>query len=229
MPQRRQKRRHNRKRMHHKKKGPSTKTLAKRIHKISKMIELKYFDINIPATNVVNTGVLFNPCPLIVQGNTQVTRVGDQITPTSFQFKLDLNSVATTTVANTIRIILFWDRQANGVVATLSDALNFGLLDNTVVTNLVYCPRNYLCIDKYHVIYDKTFILNPQTGVAAAYLPVRKHVQHVQRLSRTVKYVTDTGTITDMASNNFYMAVIGDVAAQIPNMIGGLRFYYKDA
>lgn len=222
------------------KRGPSTKNLSKRIKHIENdLIELKWFDYPFAAT-ITNAGVNLEGQWLITQGTAYNNRVGNKISPTSMQLRLSVVSDATQIVPVLVRMVAFWDRQANGGSPVLLN-YNNGLLDPTTITNPCYAPRNYNTIDRYTIVEDKVMVINPVnwfvntdvagTSTVSETMPVAKFIRKTYKLGRTVKYDTNTGAIADLVSNVFYVALFTDtaVAAYQPLMSGAIRLYFKDA
>jgi len=80
-------------------------------------VELKHKDTSTSSDpTVAGTLTLLND---IAQGLTESTRVGDEIYATSIQFRVIMtagSSATVTTSANSTRIIVFWDQQANALL-----------------------------------------------------------------------------------------------------------------
>lgn len=219
----------------YKKKMPTTKALAKRVKHIENdLIELKWFDYPFGPSAVTSSGLLLSGHLLVTQGSGYNNRVGNKISPTSLQCRLSLISLSNQQIPQKVRIVAFWDRQANGSAPVLLN-YNNGLFDNTAITDPVYMPRNYNTIQRYTVVYDKTTVINPknwatQTGtVVNTVFPIEQMMIKIFKLGRTIKYDTNTGALADLVSNGFYIALFTDVVINQPVVSGGLRMYYKDA
>ena len=226
------------KRMSKSKRGPSTKTLAKKVKHIENdLMELKYFDYNFGPTNVTTTGVILEGQMLITQGDTASTRTGNKINPTSLQIRLGLNTINTLLIPVKVRMIAYWDRQANGASSVLAN-VNNGVLDNSTISSIVYSPRNLNTVDRYTIVYDKVFVINPTAWTAYSSgtpnvvensFPIEKYISKAFKLGRQIRYDTNTGTLADLVSNAFYIAFVSDVSSDYPVIEGGCRLYFRDS
>lgn len=225
-----------------KKPVPRISTLNKKIKKIQDKIELKYYDTEYTAS-VSNSGVLHLINPLAT-GLTQITRIGSEIEATSVQFRFTINTVpANLNGTQVVRMILFWDKQANGAAPTLAGNPVGGtgtaaLLNNDVITDLVYAPFQYENQERFRVLYDKAFSLSPKVWqehdngtptVITELLSVGLSGKKKIKLNRKVKYDGITGGIDTINSNSLYMAFVSTEASNLPVVYSGFRFYFKDA
>lgn len=216
---------------------PRISTLNRKIKKIENDIELKYVDTVFNDT--VDTGgdlVLLNS---LATGTTQLTRIGSEINATSVQFRLScVTNDANTDGPNFIRVILFWDRQANGVAPVLfADPISASpaLLNNATITTIVNTPYQYENSERFRVLYDKVYTLNPriaQTVVAGAITetyPVGLYIKKKIKLNRKIKYDAAALGIGSINTNSLYMAFVSSEAANAPTVDAGFRLYFKDA
>lgn len=211
------------------KKGPSNKDLNKKINHIkNNLIELKDQDVFNNGSVITNTGLLINGM------NLTGSRSGNDIQASSLTMKAIITSDIDTLVPSHVRCIVFWDRQPNGANAVLIGAN--GLLENNIVTNLVVSPRNYDTIERYKILDDFTFVLNPQqvfdfdvaTGTTTTVIPVSHEVNRYYKLNRQMKYDAQSSSIADSMSNTINVAFFGDLAANQATLLSGIRLYYKD-
>lgn len=225
----------------YKKKAPTTVALSKRIKHIENdLIELKWKDDVWALTNLTPAGNLLSAYQYLVQGPGQSNRVGNKVSPTSLQFKMQIESSVVSTSPVLVRVFAFWDRQVNGSSPTFM-GYNNGIFDDTTVTNPCFAPRNYGTIHRYTMLYDQVFTLTPRnwyssttsggTTTVATLMPTLKYLNKRFKLSRVIKYDTNTGTIADLVSNAFYVGILTDESDVIkqPSMSGAARMYYKDA
>lgn len=220
---------------------PRISTVNRKIKKISDMIELKRVD-SFFNNNVGNDGSDVLLMNAMATGTTAATRVANQVQATSLQFRGSIEADPDSLESATIRVIVFWDRQPNGaapITASTSAPGDMALLDTAVVTVPVLAPYNYSAIERYRVLYDKTFSLNPKvvqqstiaTGVTTTdqVVPVRIYFKKKIKLNRMVKYDAGVGNITDITTNSLYAVFYSDNAANEPTLQFGARFYFKDA
>lgn len=229
-PQRKYKRKYN--------KGPTNKTLAKKIKHIENdLIELKWYDGYVAPFNISVAGIQ-NSLVQMAQGDTASTRTGNSIYTTSVQLRLSFQSIAASVAPVTIRVILFWDKQSNGANPIPSGLDNSNsLLDTTLVTDTTIAPRNFNTIERYKIIWDKTFVINPvlatttvvATGAVSIVMPIYKVINKVIKVKRNVKYDDPAGAITSIVTNNLAIAYFTDATANFPQIEASYRLYYKDA
>jgi len=140
-----------------KRKRPTVKSVARSVKRMQSRVELKHKDTSTSSDpTVAGTLTLLND---IAQGLTESTRVGDEIYATSIQFRVIMtagSSATVTTSANSTRIIVFWDQQANAAAPTVTD-----LLDTTAGSAII-APYNDDYQKRFKVIYDRTFSINSQ-------------------------------------------------------------------
>jgi len=228
-----------RRRRNMKKKGPSNKSLNKKIKHIeNNLMELKYVDNIESNITAVPAGVFFY-ISAIAQGDTASTRTGNVINPTSLLVRQTFFAQDNSLVASLIRCIVFWDRQPNGANPVLVGASTTqSLLDTGVITEPINAPRNFNTIDRYKILYDKTHVINPQvvkgttpaSGAVTTYCAMQKHVSFRINLNRIIKYNNTTAVIAAAASNALHIAYWTDTTiTQQPDYSAGYRLYYRDS
>lgn len=226
----RKRRRNNRK---GKKRGPTTKTLSKKVRHIeNNLIELKFKDEYAATTAIpAASSQVFNGFQLMQQGDTASTRTGNVIQAVSIIFRFAISTLDTLVRSTRVRVTVFWDTQANGAAPTAGT-----VYDTSVVTDTTVAPRNQQNINRYIFLWDKIVTLNlmmalvttPASGVVANTVSVTKDfVKHI-KLSRQIRYDGNAGTIADLRSNVLYIAF---TAAQVTNTVVedfSARLYFRD-
>lgn len=233
-------RKRQRKRNFKKRKGPSNKTLNKKIKHIeNNLIELKWFDVFRASTDATVAGVQ-DYLTAIPQGDTALTRTGNVIAPTSVQCRITLFSSNTQLNADQrVRYIVFWDRQANGAVPVLTGGpTTQSLLDIGTITDPTLCPRNYNTIERFKILKDKLVTLTPQIALRTTLtganddlvtsMPVTKTFIHHIKLSRMVKYNDAAAGIASAVTNALHFCFLTDLASS-GGLQAGFRVYFKDA
>lgn len=219
------------------KKGPSNKTLNKKIKKIEDQIELKLIDTYQNAS-VTSGGLLtlLNGLTPGLEGTNAPNGalIGNEAHFTSLQLRGtiigDTDYISGPVV---VRAIVFWDRQANGanpVLAAASPAP--ALLDVSVITSPTEAPFMYQTQDRFRVLYDKRFVINPSIGASNPPTSVFPHgiiFKKKIKLGRKTKFDLADGAISGIVSNSLFYALVTDAAAEGPLIQTGLRTYYKDA
>lgn len=219
------------------KKVPRISTLNKKIKRIEDTRELKYHDTVLTNNNVSNTGTL-TLLNGIATGDQQFNRTGAEIQSTSIQIRGWLLSNSLEETGLVYRMIIFWDRQANGAAPTVvsTGVGTPGLLFANSGGESVNLPFMYETNDRFRVLYDKRFVINPRlvgnvvagdtTAVGAMRLPFKKKI----KLNRRVKYDDINGIIDDINTNSLWVTFLSnDQADNLPTVTFNARFYFKDA
>lgn len=209
---------------------PTVRSLDKRIKKINRQTELKHIDTFNSATVISSTATII-PLNLSVQGDTDITRTGDDIQATSIQWRMVFISDADRLSGTIIRFLLVWDRQANGVAATAAQ-----VLDTSVITNPTLAPYNHSFQQRFKILHDSIILQNPNvlldfdpaSGNSTTDQPLINHMKNKRQLSRTVKYNGNAGTIADIETNSLLAIFVSNAAADGPALTSGFRFYFKD-
>lgn len=216
----------------------SIKRLDRKIKKIDDMIELKYVDSFFENT-VGNDGadiLLMNGIPT---GSGNTNRIGNEYVATSVQFRGSLTISSLEVQATRFRCIVFWDRQANNAVpaTTTFTSTTRSLLTVPVGSTIppVLMPFTYEMNERYRILYDKMFTINPlvvgntTTGATDEVVPVTFSFKKKIKLGRKVKCDGGVGDITDISTNSLYAVFYSDLPANEPGLEFSARMYFKDA
>ena len=178
--------------------------------------ELKYRDEPAAAfgfANVPNTGsfVVLNA---LSQGDSATTRTGNSIVQRNLEMRLNVRwATASAVPTATLRVMLIWDRQANGSLPNASNVLQF--VDYLSPINDSYRKR-------FKVIYDKNLSVQ-STG------PSIVQTKKLKKLSNTVtRYSGNGGTIADITTNSLFMFMISSEAVNGPLVNYAFRMRYTD-
>jgi len=236
--------------------GPSTKTLAKRIKRVEKGIELKYIDAYTESFG--NTGV-DNTTPRDYLLNASVNnagegdgneRIGDEIRMTSCHVKLQVHlptGDASPPQEYRMRVVLFWDMQPNGEMPVFAggDATQ-ALFDTSVISDQLISPRMYQNIGRYKILFDKKYVFYPTavgaqdlaTGATERYAYNVKDININRKFSRIIKYNSlNTGSITDINRNALWLYLVSNAPpdqtdpdhTRAIHVDFSSRCYFKDA
>ncbi len=88
--------------------------------------ELKFHDVDLDDATIGVNGNITASINLIAQGVTESTRVGRKCTLRWIGWRYTIEKVENTVLASgdeTIRVIMYWDKQANGATAAITDIL----------------------------------------------------------------------------------------------------------
>jgi len=225
------------KRRYGSKRGPSTKSLSKKIRHIENdLIELKSFRANVVADPIGEVTSYYLCLNDIGQGTQSDMREGNQVTVVGLQMRFWISVPIGQLDPTIVRIIIFWDRQANGVLPamTSSDGTN-PLLDLSYggpTPLIAFYDQNTR--ERYKVVYDKTFTMantvvrsttegaTTQASSTALYKSI-----HL-KTKRQVKYETDNDIPT---TNALWIAAFSNVTGgdEQPVMRMNFQTFYKDA
>jgi len=171
--------------------------------------EVKFKDTTTAQTAVASAGSIFNATLLtMVEGNTDVTRIGNRITVKSVMLRGNVVLPSTADALNTsqiFRIIVYLDRQANGATAAVTDILasadfrSFNNLDNS---------------DRFRTLAEETIDckLDGATPSGAAYLygENKKSFFMKAKLNLDVKFKGNAADVTQLSGNNIGVLVISE-------------------
>lgn len=176
--------------------------------------ELKFFDTTDTFAALVPAGEIKNSLNLIPQGVTESTRIGRKCTIRSLQIRGNLNlpPVAGVSAAggSVVRIIVYQDKQANGVAATVTDILN---------TADIHSFRNLANSHRFRILKDSTIDINPTAaagdGTTNDTTSVYKSWECYLRVNVPLEFSSTTGAITELRSNNLGILAISETSSNI--------------
>jgi len=236
---------------HASKSGNSVARLERRIILIEKsIIETKYFD-DLVSTTFSTTGAA-NTLNNLAQGDSVITRNGNKI----FVEKIDLkySVVCNTALVGPVncRIMLLRDQMPQGQTNSLSIAGSQtilganGVLDNSIiVSNPHLMPLALEMKDRYKVLVDDTFVINPyspdvfsitnNTSATATMTATNVLDRTVQRLHPNIKvgmrsiFQDGTANISSLLEGSLVLLAFCDQSGNLPSIVAGTRTYFKDA
>lgn len=226
----------NRKERHEFDQNKEIVSIKKQLREVKGDTELKYFDVSISAT-VDEAGNLFVLNAMGV-GDTQITRTAGQIKLTSVQFRLKFTADPSRVNFTTCRVMVLWDRQANGALPTVAGnplTPENAILNNVIESDLTLAPIQYENIDRFHILYDKMFVSNPNVvatttaDATTAVIRVGSILSKYIKLNRNAKYSAAASGIASIVTNSLLMLVVTDIAASQPIVDGMARIYFRDA
>lgn len=209
--------------------------LDRKIKKINNNIELKHTDayFNEVVSNDGSDLLLLNG---MGEGLTVADRIGGQVTATSIQLRGQITTSEDNLSSTRVRVIAFWDKQANGAIPITGVGTTAGgeLLDATIVDDPTLSPFNYKANDRYRVIYDKIFTLNPHVvletneDITTKVVPVSLQFKKKIKLGRVTKYDEGVTGIASILTNSLFL-VFYSQEGDDPSVQVGTRLYFKDA
>lgn len=164
------------------------------------MGEEKFFDTTLGNTNVTTAGVITNPSlTLIPQGVTESTRVGRKCVIKSLHLRgmVTLRQSSNgAQCADRFRIIIYLDKQTNGNPAVVTDILETATIDSF---------RNLANSQRFTVLHDATFAMNPTAAEGNAAVNICERIYHLnlnRNLNFPLEFSGTTGVIGELRSNN---------------------------
>ncbi len=192
------------------------------------MPELKFHDIDVDTADILAAGVIMNSgsVNLIAQGVTESQRVGRKCTIKSinwrYQIELSASSGTTFQESDTMRIIMYLDKQCNGATATIT-----GILESANYQSF----NNLANKNRFRTLYDQTHTLNTQggagNGTANDFGPQKVTGSFFKQCDIPIEFDSTTGAITEIRSNNLGVLVIAEQGG-ISTFDSKLRLRFSD-
>ena len=171
--------------------------------------ELKFHDLDIDdATIAQGASIAQASCNLIAQGVTEITRVGRKCTIRSilWRFRVALPSTATANeTADSIRVILYQDKQTNGATAATTDILKTADFQSF---------RNLGNVGRFVILMDRVYDLNAPSGSGRGSTDTLSYGQHniqdtlFKKVNIPIEFSAGTGAITEIRTNNIGLMLL---------------------
>ncbi len=207
--------------------------------------EKKFFDLSITQTTINSVATLLGTNGVhgtaqtivgIPQGTTESSRIGRKCTITNIYARLQFEFLAdnqpdmsaATAAHETIRVMMFWDKQANGAAGGSTDILE---------TNHWASFRNLANSKRFTILFDRTYHWNTTViaaGNGTANDSSRVTKDYLVKISKKVfipiEYLLTTGALTsNIATNNIGMIVWGKHGGTIAATTSGrIRIRFID-
>lgn len=200
--------------------------------------ELKFLDLivnNVSAITTDNGTISIDSLNTVKQGTQPSERIGRKIFIKRLQIRGAVrlpesnDAPAGQNHGHRVRMIVYLDKQCNGAVAKPED-----ILQSTTTASGASVPllvgvdsyRNMEFIDRFRVIYDKTWTINRMTNLDGTVLTpqVYKSFNMGKNMNLEVIYNTTDGTIGGIQSNN--IGVMWLVDESFNNIAGAVELDY---
>ncbi len=190
--------------------------------------ELKFFDNVKGSTNLATAGVILDDSiNEIVQGVTESNRIGRKCTIRSVNIHGFWSYPTTQTVANMdnrFRILVYWDKQANGATAAVTDVLESASVDSF---------RNLANSGRFRVLYDRVFTITVAGGMQTAAgtpnaIPIIRTWTLFKSCNIPIEFSAATGAIGEIRSNNIGVLGLCSGAAELPSVGYTSRLRFSD-
>ncbi len=162
--------------------------------------ELKFHDLDVDDATIASNGTITqDSVNKIAQGVTEVQRIGRKCILRSINWRFNIRlpeGVATTTTADTVRVLLYLDKQANGAAATVTNILE---TDNYQSFN------NLANKSRFRTLMDRTYDMNTDlSGDGTTVDSPRFNINDTlfKNLAIPIEFDSTTGAITEIKSNN---------------------------
>ncbi len=161
-------------------------------------IELKFFDLDLDDTTIAAGANVTDSINKIAQGTTEVTRIGRKCTIRSinWRFQMTIPAGSSTNTADTVRVIMYLDKQCNGATAVNTDVLESA--DFQSFNNLANKSR-------FRTLMDRTYTLHTNLSGDGTTLDSGKfEIQDsfFKKCMIPIEFDSTAGAITEIRSNN---------------------------
>lgn len=172
--------------------------------------EKKYIDQNTAATP--NTTINYRTLAGLVQGTGESNRIGHQVKFVEIHFRSCI--IQDPSATNTfVRFGILLDRQPNGGLP--QNPLPF--VDNNIDT--YFNPK---ASQRYKVLFDKKIALSSASKTCDF------HVKSIINQDIITKYTGNSGTVTDIISNNIVFFSLSNEGTNTPTIDYNVRLRYVD-
>lgn len=195
--------------------GRAGKQLAKDVWTLKNLINVEFKSSDI--YNSTQTAPLAGALVLVnhlTKGDDYNNRDGRQVRFKSLFLngRVIMHASATHTA---VRMVVFIDKQPNGVVPTATDVLS------TATTNLIDAFRNLNNRKRFVILKDARYTLNTDYP--------EKQIKYYKKLDmKTIYDDGDAGTIADITTNALYVMWISDEGTWVPDVRVPARLRFID-
>ncbi len=190
--------------------------------------ELKFHDLNIDDASVTQNGTIVEDSVLtIAQGTTESERIGRKVVVKTINWRWNLLLSVASNSANvdeTVRLILYQDKQTNGAAAAITDILETD--DYQAFNQLANKSR-------FRTLMDRLYTMNAQVGAGNGTTNTFGNLQVNDSVFLNVNIPIEydnsatTGAISTMRSNNIGVLILSKDGALVV-MDGKMRVRFSD-
>ncbi len=188
--------------------------------------EMKFHDVDLDDANIAASAIT-PTINIIGQGVTESTRVGRKCTIRRIQWRYQISlpesdAQGTPASGDTVRIILYQDKQANGATANATDILEAAVWQS--FRNLANSGRFVILCDKLHNINYRG-LASDGAGVVSQAAEIH-NFSFFKSVSIPIEFDNTTGAITEIRSNNIGVLLMS--ATQTAAFESGFRLRFSD-
>ncbi len=171
--------------------------------------ELKFHDVDLDDAIIATGGTITDTINIIPQGVTEKTRVGRRCTIKKIQWRYDVTLPQTsvpTETADTVRVIMYLDKQCNGAAATALMILETD--DFQSFNNLANTSRFTILMDRVHNMNSPS---GAWDGAADNFGKDKQSYTFFKTCNIKLEYddTAATGVLTTIRSNNLGVLILG--------------------
>lgn len=187
---------------------------------------------------VVSTAISATPQFFLLNGLNSGTavynRIGSKTTIKSFQFRASIDPVGAQANTDVVRIIVFYDKNANKTLPTLASLIESKNAIGTPLSN-IDDMRNIDNTERYKILYDQEFYLPAVSGtpfITSFNSEYPGVIDWYKKLDLPSQYtgtqiVTVLPTIAEITSGSLYMMMYSSVATGY-TVSGVARIRFED-
>ncbi len=188
--------------------------------------ELKFHDVDLDDA-VVAASAITATINIIPQGVTESQRVGRKCTIRRIQWRYEISlpeqdAVADPASGDTVRVILYKDKQANGATANATDILEAAVFQS--FRNLANSGRFDILMDKLHNINYRG-LASDGAGVVSQAKVVQNYIFY-KACSIPIEFDATTGALTEVRSNNIGVLLMSGQG--VAGFESGFRLRFSD-
>lgn len=193
--------------------------------------EVKFFDTLLAAAAIDSTAENLSNIALVPQNATESGRIGRKIVVKGINIKgfltWGVNQANSVFVEQYVRLVLVWDKQANGASATYTD-----VYDAATVTSL----RNLENGPRFKILKDWVFVptqpLQSTTdnwatvANSVANTPCMPFDYNINNLNIPMEFSSTTGAIGEIKTNNFFLLAMSNAGDDVNKVTATCRLRY---
>ncbi len=171
---------------------------------------MKFHDVGLDDAVVASGGVITATVNIIAQGNTESTRNGRKCTIKAIQWRYRIGLPEILNQANpantdTLRVIMYLDKQCNGATAATLDLLETADFQSF---------RNLANTQRFDFLHDKVYSLNYTNMAADAAVQfsnsaTKRSIQFYKKCNIPLEFNSNAGAIGEIRSNNIGVLLVG--------------------